>query len=88
MQKTANGKSKVSTGGTIAFTGTTPFASSVGVNVPALPGYTSLSRRTKVKSTAFLPPIRRDTVGFESCNGRTNRLLSVLTNSTPVFVDK
>lgn len=89
MQTTANTKAKkgVKGGSAMSFTGTTPFAQSVGVSVASLPGYQSLSRRSKRGKASALPPIRRDTTGFESCNGRNNRLLSVLTNSTPVFVD-
>jgi hypothetical protein len=69
------------------YTGTTPFARSVGMTATSLPGYKSLSSRTHSK-VSFLPPLAlRDTAQMSSCTGKTNRLLSVLTNSTPVFVN-
>ena len=72
---------------TATYTGTTPFAAAAGVTATSLPGYQSLSNRKHAKVT-FLPALaKRDTAQTSSCTGKTNRLLSVLTNSTPVFVN-
>lgn len=88
MQQTANARTKKVGTAKKTFAGTTPFAGHTGVTVAALPGFKSLSKREQKKSAFALPPIsRRDTEGYDSCNGRTNRLLSVLTNTTPVFVN-
>jgi len=76
-------------------TSRTPFMEAPGIKTRPLAGFTPYKKGGARNMTVkpLLPPIGmrtqalRDTATMDSCNGNTSRLLSVLTNSTPVFVD-